>query len=169
MAFDGAEGWMLGDPVEGRYQLFRTHDAGRSWTPDPDGAPAAEGEAAFAASGSCIARLHGSIAIGSGGSAARLHLRDDGATTWRALDSGMGRGKPEAGVFSIAPLDSGALAVGGDYKAEMQPGNAAQLAAGRLRVLPAPRGYRSGVACVRDALPCVAVGPEGVDAWDGRA
>ena len=86
----------------------------------------------------------------------------------------MGRGKPEAGVFSLAPNATGAFAVGGDYKDEHGAGNAVEWR-GRdrrepLRVVDAPRGYRSGAACVdRDPSACIAVGPSGVDAWDGTA
>src|SRR3546814_17091971 len=33
--------------------------------------------------------------------------------------------------------------------------------------LPATPGYRSGVACMEGGPRCIAVGPSGVDAWDG--
>src|SRR3546814_11118668 len=33
--------------------------------------------------------------------------------------------------------------------------------------LPATPGYRSGVACMGGGPRCIAVGPSGVDAWDG--
>jgi hypothetical protein len=34
--------------------------------------------------------------------------------------------------------------------------------------MPAPRGYRSGAACTLAVEPhCVAVGPAGVDEWNG--
>ena len=174
MAFEGERGWLMGDPVDGRFQLYVTRDGGRHWMLDPNGPPAVEGESAFAASGTCIARLSGAIAVGSGGGVARLHVRRDGDPRWWSFDSGMGRGKPEAGVFSLAPNATGAFAVGGDYKEEHGAGNAVEWR-GRdrrepLRVVDAPRGYRSGAACVdRDPSACIAVGPSGVDAWDGTA
>lgn len=172
MTFEGERGWLMGDPVEGRFQLYATRDGGRHWLRDDNGPPAIEGESAFAASGTCIARLRGAIAIASGGSVARVHVRRDGDARWQSFDSGMGRGKPEAGVFSLAPSASGAFAVGGDFKDEAGAGNAAQWRAGNRRaplaVLAAPRGYRSGAACIDAATPaCIAVGPSGVDAWDG--
>jgi len=169
MAFEGERGWLLGDPVDGRYQLYATQDGGAHWAPDRNGPPALKDEAAFAASGTCIARLHGAIAVTSGGAASRLHLRRDGTHAWRALDTGMARGKAAAGAFSVAPWANGAMVVGGDYTAEQAPGNAARLATRRasaLQFLPAPRGYRSGVACTRRL--CIAAGPSGVDAWDGK-
>lgn len=171
MAFEGDKGWMMGDPVDGRFQVYATQDAGRNWKLLPAGPKAEEGEAAFAASGACIALAQGALMIGTGGSRARVHVSRDGGVTWQASDSGMSRGKPEAGVFSLAPTPFGAFAVGGDYKAEQAPGNAAEW---RLRnkrdpliAITAPRGYRSGAACL-DATPlaCVAVGPSGADAWN---
>lgn len=174
MSFEGERGWLMGDPVDGRFQLYVTRDGGRHWMLDANGPPAIEGESAFAASGTCIARLHGAIAIASGGSVARVHLRRDGDTRWQSLDSGMGRGKPEAGVFSLAPNASGAFAVGGDYKDEAGAGNAAEWRSGNKRdpliVAATPRGFRSGVACLDGAsLACIAVGPSGVDVWDASA
>lgn len=174
MAFDGNGGWMMGDPVEGRFQIYATDNGGVEWRLLPDGPKAEEGEAAFAASGTCIARIQGVLMIGTGGSRARLHVLRDGRSDWQAVDSGMSRGKPEAGVFSLAPTPFGAFTVGGDYKAELAPGNAAEWRLGNkqnpLVVTIAPRGYRSGAACL-DATPlqCVAVGPSGVDAWSAVA
>lgn len=172
LAFDGERGWMMGDPVEGRFQVYGTSDGGRDWRLLPNGPKAEEGEAAFAASGTCIMRAQGALMIGTGGSRARLHVLRDGRSDWQATDSGMSRGKPEAGVFSLASTLSGAFAVGGDYKAEQSPGNAAEWRSRNKRhplaVVAAPRGYRSGVACL-DAMPleCIAVGPGGADAWNG--
>ena len=169
MAFDGKRGWLLGDPVGDRYQLYTTADGGEHWTLDDNGPPALKDEAAFAASGTCIARLKGAIAVVSGGAASRLHLLRDGEHDWRALDTGMARGKPAAGAFSVAAWRSGAFVVGGEYTAEQSPGDAATLAAlnaKTMKIDTAPRGYRSGVACT--ARICIAAGPSGVDAWDGK-
>src|SRR5690606_27145039 len=56
MAFDGQRGWLMGDPVDGAFQVYETADGGASWTLQPEGMPPAEkDEAAFAASGTCIA------------------------------------------------------------------------------------------------------------------
>lgn len=173
MAFDGERGWMLGDPVNGKFQLHSTDNGGRDWRLLEDGPPAEEGEAAFAASGTCIARVADALVVGTGGSLARVHLRHDGDTHWRVFDSGMGRDKPEAGVFGLAALQDGLFVVGGDYKAEQAPGNAGRwpidASDPALVEVPAPRGYRSGVACLDDAPTCVAVGPSGVDVWMGRS
>lgn len=167
MAFEGDHGWMLGDPVDGRYQVFATVNGGRDWRPLANGPPAEKDEAAFAASGTCIARLHGALAVASGGTRARIHLLRDGRQEWQAVDTGMARRKPEAGVFSVVALANGWFAVGGDYHGESTPGNAAVGNGKAVERIIAPRGYRSGAACVGDKLPCIATGPSGTDLWDG--
>ncbi|MDI1251657.1 hypothetical protein [Thermomonas sp.] len=168
MAFEGERGWMLGDPVDGRYQLFATDNGGRDWRQLANGPRAETDEAAFAASGTCIARLHGALAVASGGARARVHILRDGQQEWQTVDTGMARRKSEAGVFSVALLAKGWFAVGGDYRGESMPGNAAIGTGETVKRIIAPRGYRSGAACVGDTLPCIAVGPSGTDLWDGN-
>ena len=167
MAFDGERGWMLGDPVDGRYQVFATDNGGRDWRQLGNGPQADADEAAFAASGTCIARVHGALAVASGGAQARIHVLRDGQQAWCAVDTGMARRKPEAGVFSVTALGKGWFAVGGDYRGEATPGNASFGNGKTVTRLIAPRGYRSGAACVADTLPCIATGPSGTDLWDG--
>jgi len=167
MAFEGERGWMLGDPVESHFQVHVTENSGRDWKLLADGPKAEEGEAAFAASGTCLARTRDAVVIGSGGSAPRLHVLRDGSAHWQSFDSGMGRRKAEAGVFSVAPVGKDAFVVGGDFKAEQAPGNAAVWRAGSVLHRIAPRGYRSGAACLDNtSFFCIAVGPGGVDAWN---
>jgi hypothetical protein len=63
------------------------------------------------------------------------------------------------------------LLVGGDFEHDTT-GTAARVrfASGHgmsVDALPAPRGYRSGAACIV-ASRCIAVGPNGVDGWNGK-
>lgn len=191
MAFDGERGWILGDPVDGRFQVFATDNGGRDWRLLEDGPTAMAGEAAFAGSGTCIARIGDSIVVGTGGTVSRLHFRHDDATSWRSIDSGLGQGVASAGVFSISPLPPGRdmIVVGGDYQREGSPSDAARFASvvdalgkanpeasmhqGFRRSAQQPAataGYRSGVACQAggDDTYCLAVGPTGVDLLRGR-
>ena len=173
MAFDGERGWMLGDPVDGAFQVYASADGGRTWTLQATGGmPRAEkDEAAFAASGTCIATTPwgGRMAVGGGG-ASRAFVDGGGdVARWTAHATPIPSRVPAAGIFSAAPAGGDMLLVGGDFEHEAAPGSAA-LAQwrdnGALEVakLPDPRGYRSGVACVGDAQPrCIAVGPSGVD------
>src|SRR5690606_34530911 len=171
MAFDGARGWILGDPVDGRFQVLATGDGGASWSLQDRAlmADALADEAAYAASGTCIAtrRWQGLVVVTGGAAARVLHRAGDG-DVWRAHESPLPARIPAAGIFSAAPVGDDMLLVGGDFEREGR--GAAALAqrdpAGGLRIsaLPDPHGYRSGVACFqREAPLCVAVGPNGVD------
>ncbi len=166
MVFEGDHGWMLGDPVEGRYQIRETIDGGRSWTLQGNGPEALKDEAAFAASGTCIARANGRTLTVGGGAASRVQLHDGG--TWRAHDAKMPSRIPAAGIFSAAGVGANVLLVGGDFEHDTQ-GSAAWMRIDAqgvdIRALPAPRGYRSGATCFSLSL-CIAVGPTGVDALD---
>lgn len=170
MAFDGERGWMLGDPVNGRFQVYATTDGGRSWSlQSPDMPEAAQDEAAFAASGTCIAVTPwGERVAVTGGGAARVLLGDSGEAHWFAHGTPMPARVPAAGIFSAAPAGQDMLLVGGDFEHEAT-GSAAlvQFVEGEglhVSALPDPPGYRSGAACIGgDAPQCIAVGPSGVD------
>ena len=171
MAFDGARGWILGDPVDGRFQVYASSDGGRAWTLQDRAlmADALPGEAAFAASGTCIAVAPwGGRMVVTGGAAARVFGQRADQGVWRVHESPIDARVPAAGIFSAAPVGDDVLLVGGDFEHEGRGGAAlVQLDAdGGLRIsaLPDPHGYRSGAACFAGAVPlCVAVGPNGVD------
>lgn len=168
MAFEGERGWMLGDPVDGRFQIHETQDGGRSWRLLSEGPKAVDGEAAFAASGTCIAVTDRTIAIATGGEIARAHVRSAKDGSWLASNpSRIEKGSPR-GFFSIARSGSNALMVGGDYEMTTAPGISTTLLKTELRQGKPPRGYRSGVACANDTLPCIATGPSGTDLWNGK-
>lgn len=170
MAFEGQKGWMLGDPVDGHYQIRTTTDGGRTWVLQPDGPEALKDEAAFAASGTCIARTPWgeTLAVG-GGAAARAHLGDSGGTLWFAHATPMAHRIPAAGIFSATSMGRDMLLVGGDFEKETI-GSAAKARfvdehGMTVEALPAPPGYRSGAACFSASL-CIAVGPTGMEALD---
>lgn len=172
MAFDGDRGWILGDPVDGRFQVYRTTNGGRSWTqPQIEMPQAKPDEAAFAASGTCIARTPwGELLAVSGGGAARVFLGDSGETQWWVHDTAMPSRVPAAGIFSATAMGrQDMLLVGGDFEHENEPGSAAkvQFESGlglTVEALRSPRGYRSGAGCGgADRKQCIAVGPSGVD------
>ena len=190
MVFHGERGWMLGDPVDGAFQVYATNDGGRAWALQPRMLmpPAAPDEAAFAASGTCIATTPwgGRMIVGGGGAARAFVDAGDGhpgtavdmhdpRARWTVHATPIPARVPAAGIFSAASVGSDMLLVGGDFEHEGAPGSAAlaQLREGgslEVSALPDPRGYRSGAACFGDARPtCIAVGPGGVDVLvDGR-
>ena len=170
MAFDGQRGWLLGDPVDGAFQVYESADGGASWALQAGGMPpAAVDEAAFAASGTCIATTPWDRrVVVTGGGAARILIDQAGSPAWTAHATPVPARVPAAGIFSAAPVGGDMLLVGGDFEHEAS-GSAALVVPGeegRLQVsrLPDPNGYRSGAACVGEAQPrCIAVGPNGVD------
>ncbi|MBM7172611.1 oxidoreductase, partial [Streptomyces sp. G44] len=107
--FDRRHGLAMSDPVDGKYRILSTADGGRSWQVLPSaGMPAAqEGEAAFAASGQCLAASGPRdvwLATGGAARARVLHSADRGLT-WTAADAPVPAGDPARGVFGLAFRD----------------------------------------------------------------
>ncbi len=140
--WDRIHGIVLGDPVpdesgQSKFQLLMTAD-GQAWHAMPSAQlpVALAGEAAFAASNSCIAIVRADQSSGkeaassgpdiwfaTGGRVARVFHSSDLGGTWRVVDTPIAHGSESSGIFSIAfrnPLH-GAI-VGGDYKHPDQDG-----------------------------------------------
>lgn len=128
MAFsDEQHGIVVGDPVNGKFQILRTEDGGRNWRhADSKGIPAAiDGEGAFAASNSCIAVDGQKNAwFVTGGTGARVFHSSDNGATWSVTETQIVHGASSQGIFSIAFKDAlhGVIA-GGDYSHPEQGGN----------------------------------------------
>jgi photosystem II stability/assembly factor-like uncharacterized protein len=164
-------GVAMSDPVDGRFRLAETDDAGRTWSVvDPAGMPPADNEYGFAASGTCLTAGAGQrLYLGSGGNdPARVFTSTDGGTTWTVTDTPV-VGGAAAGIFSVrfdGPLHG--VALGGDF---LDPtgsaGNAAWTADGGAtwhEPTTNPTGYRSGSDWVPGTSATVlAVGPSGSD------
>lgn len=161
---DSRIGFVLGDPIEGRWFLLKTTDGGRTWA-RPDGPTTLPGEAAFAASNSALFVGPGrDLWIVSGGqSQGRVaYSRDDGGE-WLTFEAPIA-GSETAGAFGGVALAEGrAVVVGGDYKNELRAGDSIVLMevfdmrappnAGTPRLL-------EGVGRL-DAKTLIAVGPRG--------
>lgn len=109
-----ARGVTMADSVNGRFPVIETTD-GQAWVEIGDRLPAAlQGEAAFAASGTCIATQGEERAWIVTGSAARARVlaTSDGGETWTAHDTPVAHGAG-AGGFSIAFRDSRRGILGG--------------------------------------------------------
>lgn len=158
----------MSDPVHGRYVLIETKD-GASWNPiDTSKMPVAkEGEAAFAASGTClITQGKRNAFLVSGGTDARVFRSNDRGKTWQVSDTPMTKGTAGSGIFSIAMFDEKiGVIVGGNYeKPDERNGTFAMTRDGGVTWQPGARlnGYRSGVAYL-DKNVVIAVGPSGTD------
>jgi len=171
--WDVRHGIALSDPVGGELYVLGTDDGGRTWSRlAATGATAVlPGEAAFAASGSCLTVLGTSdVWIGTGGGVrARVFHSGDRGRSWSVADTPIHAGNAAAGIFSVAFTDARrGIAVGGEYSKPKQAfENVALTSDGgrtwRLPRGPLPPGYMSAVAYVpgTDGRALVAVGLAG--------
>jgi len=159
----------ISDPVDGKFLLINTWNGGAEWRfMDNSKMPAAkDGEAAFAASGTClITQGVRNAYIVTGGTDARLFTSTDRGKTWSVQDARMNKGTAATGVFSIAMQDArNGIMVGGNYEKPDDDVNTIGFitALGTTRKIgPGPSGYRSGVSFI-DGKSIVAVGTNGSD------
>jgi photosystem II stability/assembly factor-like uncharacterized protein len=156
--WDDRHGIALSDPVGGKLFILATDDGGDTWAQVPVDAapPVLPGEAAFAASGTCLV-VQGSsnVWIGTGGGArARVFRSTNRGRTWQVADTPLHAGNAASGIFSLAFSDSRhGVAVGGEYsKPKQEFDNVAVTDDGgatwRRARGPLPRGYMSAVAFV---------------------
>jgi photosystem II stability/assembly factor-like uncharacterized protein len=171
--WDEQHGIAMSDPVGGHLFILTTDDGGSTWNQVATEAapPVLPGEAAFAASGTCLT-IEGTsnvwIATG-GGSRARVFRSGDRGRTWSVADTPVHAGTSASGIFSIAFSDAQhGVVVGGDYtKPRAASDNVAVTSDGgrtwRLAKGPLPPGYMSGVAYIpaTNGRELVAVGLAG--------
>jgi photosystem II stability/assembly factor-like uncharacterized protein len=171
------QGIVLGDPVKGRFVVYRTSDGGEHWSRDdsPGLNADARGEGVFAASNSALALSPGGADIyfgtGGPGGARIFHFHSGNQSNsgnWTSSKLPFAHGSDATGVFSLAFRDSRhAVAVGGDYKQPNERGGtAAWTSDGGLTWTAAsgpPAGYRSAAGWSQKLHGWIAVGPTGSD------
>ncbi len=128
--FDGIAFWdkkhgiLMGDPINGKLFILKTDDGGETWmqVPEKDAPAVAEGEYAFAASGSHITVFgKNQTWIGTGGSKARVFYSTDGGLTWDVTSTDVIQGESSTGLFSLDFQSSTyGIGVGGDYTKEKE-------------------------------------------------
>jgi photosystem II stability/assembly factor-like uncharacterized protein len=172
--WNAERGLAVSDPVRGRFRVLGTSDGGASWLEVRSDRipPAAAGEAAFAASGTClvVGRPDNVWIASGGGSEARVYRSGTGGINWQVASTPIRSGAPSRGIFGIAFADGQrGVAVGGDYQDPTDTtANVALTGDGgatwRLAI-GHPMGYRSGVAYVPETggRVLVAVGTSGSD------
>lgn len=165
----------MSDPVNGRFVLraLYTHAMGGSnGNPVFNMPPAKEGEAAFAASGTClITQGKDGLFMVTGGNDARVFYSNNRGRTWVVTETPFVKGTAGSGIFSIAMYDSkNGVIVGGNYE---KPDEASRNMAftrnggGVWNPGLGLSGYRSGVAYI-DSKTIIAVGTNGTDiSYDG--
>ncbi len=159
----------MSDPVDGHYVLINTTD-GETWKPIVGNQlPAAkDGEAAFAASGTClyINPANGDVFLVSGGSDARVFKSIDRGKSWTFANTPIIKGTAGSGVFSIAFRNAlhGTI-VGGNYEKPTDAVNTVAYSGdGGKAWLEGEglSGYRSAVTYIDDRTT-IAVGTNGTD------
>lgn len=165
----GAEGVVVGDPIDGKIFMARTTDGGNSWKEwDMSLARPDSGEAFFAASGSNIRLfLNKKFYLVSGGKKSRLY------TAGGVADLPVMQGKETTGANAIAVYDRGLMKgsdrfviVGGDFGADSSVIKNCFYSNNGGKTWQSPRtpphGYRSCVEFLstKDLLSC---GLNGVD------
>lgn len=113
---DNRHGYILGDPINNKFMLLETKNGGETWTEMKNAPNALPGEAAFAASGTCL-RLSkdGTIYIVSGGRSSRMIILSPNDNKWKYADLPIAHGKSSKGAFSLAIEKNTRIIVGGDY------------------------------------------------------
>ena len=186
--WDAMSGIAMSDPVDGKFVIIRTTDGGAHWqeVSSANIPNALEGEAAFAASGTCLTvQGKNNVWFGTGGGkTARVFRSSDRGQAWAVSPTPIMAGNASSGIFSLAFKDArNGIAVGGDYKIEREAHDhvARTNDGGRTWTLlrgSQPTGFRSGVVYVAGAVAptLVAVGPSGSDyslnngaSWTGMA
>ncbi|MGI8639379.1 MAG: WD40/YVTN/BNR-like repeat-containing protein [Pyrinomonadaceae bacterium] len=172
--WDKDNGTAMSDPIDNKYLLISTNDGGETWKPvSTDKMPnAKQGEAAFAASGTCLlTNGKTDVFLVSGGNDARVFRSNNRGLTWFVSDTPIVKGTAGSGIFSIAMFNAkNGLIVGGNYEKPNEITNNLAFTndAGKTwNLSKGLNGYRSGVAFV-DKKTLIAVGSSGSDiSFDG--
>ena len=164
----------MSDPVDGTFLLLQTTD-GEIWSSprtiiaSDKGrlATAKNGEAAFAASGTCLISLgKNDVYLVTGGSDARVFRSWNRGQSWFVNGTPIVRGTPGSGIFSIAMSDAkNGVIVGGNYEKPDEAGDNLAFTNDGGKTWTADSGltgYRSGVAYI-DKKTIIAVGTNGTD------
>ena len=149
--WDSKNGMAMSDPVDGKYFLLKTTD-GETWKPAETDkmANAKDGEAAFAASGTClITNGKNDIFLVSGGNDARVFRSENRGLNWLVSNTPIVKGTAGSGIFSIAMFDKKrGVIVGGNYEKpdEIKNNLAFTSDGGKTWMLgKGLNGYRSGL------------------------
>jgi photosystem II stability/assembly factor-like uncharacterized protein len=123
---DQQHGYVLGDPINNKFLLLETKDGGETWHSFKNPPDALPGEAAFAASGTCL-RTNGLITIVTGGTSSRILISPQGRSNWVSTSLPLTNKKPSRGAFSVAYGKSESIVVGGDYEKDTKTDSVAYI------------------------------------------
>ncbi len=172
---DKNNGIAVGDPENGEFFLLKTSDGGETWQ-EVDGQyipDAKNGEALFAASGTCITTIGNKFIwfITGGTSPPRTFHSEDQGETWEAFATPITFGTSSKGIFSIAFLNNkDGVIVGGDYSNDKEKNQNAAITSDGGRTWNiveelVPDGFRSCVCYIPETngKGLITTGTSGVD------
>lgn len=171
MDFNGNEGVVVGDPIDGKVFLAQTNDLGNTWTILKEGNECSklkEGEAFFASSGSNIILYSGmqdrrKRIFVSGGKISRLFVDE----TCYSLPLQQGQNSTGSNALDMSTSHRKGIVVGGDFSRDKISDSTAVLFSFKKRInFSIPKiplhGYRSSVAYISNKK-IIACGTSGVD------
>lgn len=167
--YQSQRGYVIGDPIDGKWMVLETKDAGETWTWLENSPMAEQGEGSFAASGSTILTDQDNIWFASGGIKSKVYVSENKGHSWEMADTPIIQGEPSQGIFSMTKInDQHLIAVGGDYlQPDLDINNVIySKGIGRdweLISTSYPKGYRSGVTYFAKFHWLIAVGTNGSD------
>lgn len=155
---DKQHGFVLGDPIAGKFLLLETADSGDTWNPSVNAPTALKDEAAFAASGTCLRTTNNSITIVTGGSNSRMLVSPIRKHKWTSQNLPLTNGAASRGAFSVAYGNSQTIIVGGNYAKDKLKDSVAYIIpkskAKFKKELPiiGPAGYQSCVEYINNDI-----------------
>jgi photosystem II stability/assembly factor-like uncharacterized protein len=153
MAFANVKhGYAMGDPINGKFLLLETIDGGQTWHQFINQPPALPGEAAFAASGTCLfaSERSNELVMVTGGTTARKITINGSKVTAEVLP--IAQGQSATGIFSYAVGSGHEVFIGGNYEKDKRTDSVAcyrPVAKQNAKPISAqiqPAGYQSCVA-----------------------
>jgi photosystem II stability/assembly factor-like uncharacterized protein len=167
--FKDNKGYVVGDPVDGKWMILETKDQGETWILLDNPPSAKEGDGSFAASGSGILTSGQEIWFASGGRQSNIYYTDNSGSHWQEIQTPIIQGEPSQGIFSLTRLGENILvAAGGDYLNPEEQKQNLILSTDNGKTWAnikgnTPSGYRSGIAYFPRNHWLLAVGPSGSD------
>lgn len=148
---DRLNGYVLGDPIDGKFVLMETRDGGERWDAFRKRPNAIRDEAAFAASGTCLRADKNKISIVTGGSRSQLLEYSASNNIWDYSPLPIISGKSSQGAFSIALSgnNSSKIFIGGDYADDKKTDSVASYLGNKSNLIKisaqGPAGFQSCV------------------------
>jgi photosystem II stability/assembly factor-like uncharacterized protein len=155
---DNLHGYILGDPINNKFLLLETKDGGETWSESKNPPNALSGEAAFAASGTCLrVSGNGAVYIASGGKSARLISLQPGNIQWQYTNLPVTHGQSSEGAFSLSMGQNQGIIVGGDYANDKKTDSVATIHSVHplLKFTPphtGPAGFQSSVEHIKSGI-----------------